>query len=94
MKTSKKLLKDQILYTSLFYLLNNMDYEVQKIFKWFNQFNKKDIKLKSESKEFYIEVRNLVLPHLLGLQYMNYKLEKIKGIYRYNEEIGIYENFL
>ena len=70
-----------------------MDYEVHKIFKWFNQFNKKDIKLKSESKEFYIEVRNLVLPHLLGLQYMNYKLEKIKGIYRYNEEIGIYENF-
>lgn len=61
-----------------------MDYEVQKIFKWFNQFNKEDIKLKSESKEFYIEIRNLVLPHLLGLQYMNYKYEKKKAYMIYN----------
>lgn len=61
-----------------------MDYEVQKIFKWFNQFNKEDIKLKSESKEFYIEIRNLALPHLLGLQYMNYKYEKKKAYMIYN----------
>lgn len=47
-----------------------MSYKVQEIFKWFNQFNKEEIKIKGENKEFEIEINNKSLPHLLGLQYM------------------------
>jgi hypothetical protein len=45
-----------------------MRYKVQKIFKWFEQFDKSDIKIKGQTKEFDIELGNKYLPHLLGLQ--------------------------
>ena len=59
--------------SGLFYFLLriNMSYKVQETFEWFEQFNKIDIKIKGETKEFNIELENKNLPHLLGLQYIN-----------------------
>lgn len=44
-----------------------MSYKVQETFEWFEQFNKINIKIKGETKEFNIELENKNLPHLLGL---------------------------
>ncbi len=59
--------------SGLFYFLLriNMSYKIQETFEWFEQFNKIDIKIKGETKEFNIELENKNLPHLLGLQYIN-----------------------
>ena len=56
-----------------------MAYKVQKIFEWFKQFDKNDIKIKGETKEFDIELGNKYLPHLLGLQYINDNSSPKKG---------------
>lgn len=65
-----------------------MAHKVQKIFEWFKQFNKIDIKIKGETKEFDIELGNKYLPHLLGLQYMNDSSSSIRGyaLYKYIEK--------
>ena len=65
-----------------------MAYKVQKIFEWFKQFNKIDIKIQGETKEFDIELGNKYLPHLLGLQYMNDSSSSIRGyaLYKYIEK--------
>lgn len=65
-----------------------MRYKVQKIFKWFEQFDKSDIKIKGQTKEFDIELGNKYLPHLLGLQYMNDSSSSIRGyaLYKYIEK--------
>ena len=65
-----------------------MAYKVQKIFEWFKQFDKNDIKIKGETKEFDIELGNKYLPHLLGLQYMNDSSSSIRGyaLYKYIEK--------
>ena len=62
-----------------------MRYKVQKIFKWFEQFDKSDIKIKGQTKEFDIEIRDKYLPHLLGLQYINSNnnIIKRKRLYSY-----------
>ena len=60
-----------------------MTYKVQEIFKWFNQFDKENIKIKGENKEFDVEIKNIALPHLLGLQYIENE-KKIKGRELYN----------
>ena len=61
-----------------------MAYKVQKIFEWFKQFDKNDIKIKGETKEFDIELGNKYLPHLLGLQYINDNFSPKKGYDLYN----------
>ena len=61
-----------------------MAYKVQKIFEWFKQFDKNDIKIKGETKEFDIELGNKYLPHLLGLQYINDNSSPKKGYDLYN----------
>lgn len=65
-----------------------MAHKVQKIFEWFKQFNKIDIKIQGETKEFDIELGNKYLPHLLGLQYMNDSSSSIRGyaLYKYIEK--------
>lgn len=65
-----------------------MAHKVQKIFEWFKQFNKIDIKIQGETKEFDIELGNKYLPHLLGLQYMNDNSSSIRGyaLYKYIEK--------
>lgn len=65
-----------------------MAHKVQKIFEWFKQFNKIDIKIQGETKEFDIELGNKYLPHLLGLQYMNHSSSSIRGyaLYKYIEK--------
>ena len=62
-----------------------MGYKVQKIFKWFEQFDKSDIKIKGQTKEFDIELGNKYLPHLLGLQYTNgtSSIKKGSKLYEY-----------
>ena len=65
-----------------------MAHKVQKIFEWFKQFNKIDINIQGETKEFDIELGNKYLPHLLGLQYMNDSSSSIRGyaLYKYIEK--------
>ena len=65
-----------------------MAHKVQKIIEWFKQFNKIDIKIQGETKEFDIELGNKYLPHLLGLQYMNDSSSSIRGyaLYKYIEK--------
>ena len=65
-----------------------MAHKVQKIFEWFKQFNKIDIKIQGETKEFDIELGNKYLHHLLGLQYMNDSSSSIRGyaLYKYIEK--------
>ena len=65
-----------------------MAHKVEKIFEWFKQFNKIDIKIQGETKEFDIELGNKYLPHLLGLQYMNDSSSSIRGyaLYKYIEK--------
>lgn len=65
-----------------------MTYKVQEIFEWFKQFNKIDIKIQGETKEFDIELGNKYLPHLLGLQYINDSSSSIRGyaLYKYIEK--------
>ena len=65
-----------------------MAHKVQKIFEWFKQFNKIDIKIQGDTKEFDIELGNKYLPHLLGLQYMNDSSSSIRGyaLYKYIEK--------
>ena len=65
-----------------------MAHKVQKIFEWFKQFNKIDIKIQGNTKEFDIELGNKYLPHLLGLQYMNDSSSSIRGyaLYKYIEK--------
>lgn len=65
-----------------------MAHKVQKIFERFKQFNKIDIKIQGETKEFDIELGNKYLPHLLGLQYMNDSSSSIRGyaLYKYIEK--------
>ena len=65
-----------------------MAHKVQKIFEWFKQFNKIDIKIQGETKEFDIELGNKYLAHLLGLQYMNDSSSSIRGyaLYKYIEK--------
>ena len=66
-------------------------YRVQEIFKWFNQFEKMDIKIQGKSKEFDIEMSNKYLPHLLGLHYINKNPMNIssKILYNYIKENNI-----
>lgn len=57
------------------------NYTVQKIFKWFEQFDKTDIKIEGENLKFQIEIKNSILPHLLGLQYTQERNNnELKGI--------------
>lgn len=62
-----------------------MAYKVQEIFEWFSQFNKNDIRIEGETKIFDIELTNKVLPHLLGLHYVNknYRDTRAFEIYKF-----------
>lgn len=53
--------------------------KVKEIFEWYHQYNNNDIKIKAEEKEFYININDRALPHLLGLQYILNSSEKIRG---------------
>ena len=61
-----------------------MNYTVQNIFRWFNKFDKKDIRIQGKTKEFEIEIRNHYLVHLLGLQYINSNTKAMSGRMLYN----------
>ncbi|MEJ6457834.1 PBECR4 domain-containing protein [Fusobacterium nucleatum] len=61
-----------------------MNYTVQNIFRWFNKFEKKDIRIQGKTKEFEIEIRNHYLVHLLGLQYINSNTKAMSGRMLYN----------
>ncbi|WP_339068945.1 toprim domain-containing protein [Fusobacterium animalis] len=61
-----------------------MNYNVQNIFRWFNKFDKKDIRIQGKTKEFEIEIRNHYLVHLLGLQYINSNTKAMIGRMLYN----------
>lgn len=61
-----------------------MNYNVQNIFRWFNKFDKKDIRIQGKTKEFEIEIRNHYLVHLLGLQYINSNTKAMSGRMLYN----------
>ncbi|RRD40365.1 hypothetical protein EII29_02480 [Leptotrichia sp. OH3620_COT-345] len=68
--------------------MREQSYKVQEIFKWFSKYDKEDICIKSKSKEFFIEINNKSLPHLLGLQYINDNESKhgvLKGQRLYNK---------
>lgn len=45
---------------------------LKEIFDWYNNFNGRKVVIKSENKEFYINIEKESLPHLLGLHYMEY----------------------
>lgn len=69
-------------------MLKEKTYKVQEIFEWYKKFENIDVKIKSETKEFEIEIRDKYLPHLLGLQYINPANENIRGkrLYSYVKE--------
>lgn len=50
------------------------NYRVQKLLKWFHQFQGLNIKIESKNHSFSFELSNNMLPHLLGLQYIHKKL--------------------
>ena len=61
-----------------------MENKVQKIIKWWNKFNNMNIKISGIKKEFYLSLNKQILPHLLGLHYINSNKESLKGIRLYN----------
>lgn len=46
-----------------------MSTKIQDILNWYNQYNDTDLIIKTKSNNFYININNRQLPHLLGLQY-------------------------
>lgn len=61
-----------------------MENKVQEIIKWWNKFNNMNIKISGIKKEFYLSLSKQILPHLLGLHYINSNKESLKGIRLYN----------
>lgn len=61
-----------------------MENKVQEIIKWWNKFNNMNIKISGIKKEFYLSLNKQILPHLLGLHYINSNNESLKGIRLYN----------
>ncbi len=61
-----------------------MKNKVQEIIKWWNKFNNMNIKISGIKKEFYLSLSKQILPHLLGLHYINSNKESLKGIRLYN----------
>ena len=61
-----------------------MKNKVQEIIKWWNKFNNMNIKISGIKKEFYLSLSKQILPHLLGLHYINSNNESLKGIRLYN----------
>ena len=61
-----------------------MENKVQEIIKWWNKFNNMNIKISGIKKEFYLSLNKQILPHLLGLHYINANNESLKGIRLYN----------
>ena len=61
-----------------------MENKVQEIIKWWNKFNNMNIKISGIKKEFYLSLNKQILPHLLGLHYINSNKESLKGIRLYN----------
>lgn len=59
-----------------------MSNRIKEILNWFSNFNKTDVVIKTESKEFEIGLRNSTLPHLLGLHYSSER--PLKGSRLYN----------
>ncbi|MDD7511965.1 MAG: PBECR4 domain-containing protein [Peptostreptococcaceae bacterium] len=53
--------------------------KVQQIISWFNNYNGKSVRIISESKDFYINIDNSMLPHLLGLHYIRRDTKILKG---------------
>ena len=62
-----------------------MENKVQEIIKWWNKFNNMNIKISGIKKEFYLSLNKQILPHLLGLHYINANNESLKGIRLYND---------
>lgn len=55
-------------------------FETQKIFRWFEQFNEKIIKIEGKNNTFLVKIHNNILPHLLGIQYVQTRHSKeMKG---------------
>lgn len=54
-----------------------MSRDIQKILKWYKQYDNMDIVIKTASKEFNININQNSLPHLLGLHYIT--KEKMPG---------------
>ena len=46
-----------------------MSTKIQDILNWYNKYNDTDLVIKTQTKNFYININNRQLPHLLGLQY-------------------------
>lgn len=46
-----------------------MSTKIQDILNWYNEYNDTDLVIKTQTKNFYININNRQLPHLLGLQY-------------------------
>lgn len=48
-----------------------MSNKIQDILKWYNNFNKEDIVITTNTNTFELEISNKRLPHLLGMQYVS-----------------------
>lgn len=56
-----------------------MENTIKNIIKWFEKYNNSEIRITSESKEFFIKININALPHLLGLQYAYGDPTNIRG---------------
>lgn len=70
-----------------------MNNKIEEIFNWWNKFSNKDIRIISKTKDLYLHIDNNVLPHLLGLQYVNKDSRSMRGLrlYYYIKTNGIDE---
>ncbi|MGP1544318.1 MAG: PBECR4 domain-containing protein [Candidatus Fimenecus sp.] len=59
-----------------------MSTKIQDILTWYNQYNDTDLVVKTQNNNFYININNRQLPHLLGLQYAPNR--ELKGKYLYD----------
>lgn len=59
-------------------------YRIKNIMDWWKQFNNIDIEVKTESSLLFIKLNDELLPHLLGLQYVNRKRGSYIGRRLYN----------
>ena len=59
-------------------------YQIKKIMDWWKHFNNIDIEVKTENSLLFIKLNDELLPHLLGLQYINRKRGTYIGRRLYN----------
>ena len=57
---------------------------IQNIFRWFDHYDGKSIRIISDSRDCFLQISNSALPHLLGLHYINKDTQSMRGIVLYN----------